>query len=327
MVTFGTGAHVDVPLATGFKTNNFAKNAILAQTVPSSAYTNSGEGMWLGYAELKRVNDPYALNVIVFFTDGQPSAMPGKFKVRRSNQRYYSSDPYCNSQFKTGVLGAGQDASSWNNPRFFDMRGLFDIDAGSGPVNSNSTSMDHNLRNGCSNDNDYGGNVERMLYFGDDLPYKYEASHGGVSIDFCIDNNPSGSCNGTDGDYTYYVNDGSNRFWSNSNNYNDQTFRGTNVHNGAKNLLLNVAQTARQDSGSSGLGDGVQVYTIGLGGWGYDADTELLKRIANDPSDSYGVTITAADAETMGSYIYSPTLADLKDAFNRVRSHVLRLTL
>ena len=37
VVTFGSNANIDVPLATGFKTNDQAKNVILSQTVPNSA--------------------------------------------------------------------------------------------------------------------------------------------------------------------------------------------------------------------------------------------------------------------------------------------------
>ncbi|MEZ5362331.1 MAG: hypothetical protein R2748_08320 [Bryobacterales bacterium] len=112
------------------------------------------------------------------------------------------------------------------------------------------------------------------------------------------------------------------RLYNNSSGNSDRLFRGSNVHNAAKNLSLNIAQTARRDAA---LG-GVNVHAIGLGGYGYDADAALMKRIANDPSDSYGVVITAAGDEPQGTYTYAPTVADLKEAFNRVRSEVMRLT-
>jgi hypothetical protein len=110
--------------------------------------------------------------------------------------------------------------------------------------------------------------------------------------------------------------------FSDSSNYNNSTFRGANVHNGAKNLSLNIAQVARQDAS---LG-GVYVHAIGLGGYGFDADASFMKRMANDPSDSYGVQITAVETEPMGSYVYAPNLGELQAAFDKVRSEVMRLT-
>ena len=86
--------------------------------------------------------------------------------------------------------------------------------------------------------------------------------------------------------------------------------------------MLNIAQTARQDTQ---LG-GVHIHAIGLGGFGYDADATLMKRMANDPSDSYGVQIAAAPNEPQGSYTYAPSVGQLKEAFNKVRGEVMRLT-
>ena len=51
-----------------------------------------------------------------------------------------------------------------------------------------------------------------------------------------------------------------------------------------------------------------------------------MKQMANDPSDSYGVTVTTYPDEPMGSYTYAPSIGDLKEAFNKVRSEVMRLT-
>ncbi|MEZ5366634.1 MAG: hypothetical protein R2748_30910 [Bryobacterales bacterium] len=51
-----------------------------------------------------------------------------------------------------------------------------------------------------------------------------------------------------------------------------------------------------------------------------------MKRISNDPSDSYGVQITAATDEPMGSYTYAPSIGEIQKAFEKVRSEVMRLT-
>lgn len=320
VVTFGTSANIDVPLNTGFKNGNVARNAIMNQTVPDSAYTNAGLGMWLGYAELLRVQDQNALNVIVFFTDGQPSAFPGRFRVRRSHERYYSSDDYCSSSYVNGVMGAYQDTSVWNQPRFYDMTGLWKQEAGPVPVRGGATDRDHVRVNGCTISS-WGGDVERMIKYGENLPQDWTATSGSLSKTFCVDNNPTSGCLGNAGNYTYYTYD--TRFWSNDNSSSNKTFRGTNVHNAAKNVLLNVAQEARQDT----LLGQVTIYSIGLGGSGYDADAGLLKRVSNDPTDTYGVTVQTSSTEPTGAYVYAPTIDDVKKAFDKVRSHVVRLTL
>ena len=317
IVTFGTGGNIDVPLNSGFKTGNAAKNMILSQTVPGSAYTNSGLGLWLAYSELLRVNDPNALNAIVFFTDGQPSAFSAKFKTK-----YWGSGPRCDASNTNGTLGAGQDTSVWNNPRFYDIRGLWKRQAGAAPVyyESGGYSYDHPPNPACSAMNHWGSNAEYALNSSQSWPTKWVADEpGSPSKTFCIKPGASG-CLGTAGDFSYSTSD--SRLFSNSTNWSNSTFRGSNVHNAAKNLVLNIAQAARQDAA---LG-GVHVHAIGLGGYGYDADAALMKRMANDPSDSYGVTVTTSPTEPQGSYTYAPSIGELKEAFNKVRSEVMRLT-
>lgn len=321
LVTFGTGANVDYPLSTGFKTANVVKNLILTQTVPNSAYTNSSTGLWLAYSELLRINDPNALNAIVFFTDGQPSAFSAQFKVRPITAG--GSNPRCLTGNEEGTLGAGQDTTVWNSPQFYDERGFWKRQAGPAPVNLGSLLYDHPLNPSCLNITDvYGGNVEYLFDTSKPKPWpsSWLASEAGSPAKkFCIA--PSGAgCLGDAGDFAY--SDDDSRLFNNSGSSGDSNFRGTNIHNAAKNLLLNIAQTARQDSS---LG-GVHIHTIGLGGYGYDADASLMKRISNDPSDSYGVQITAAADEPMGSYTYAPSIGEIQKAFEKVRSEVMRLT-
>jgi hypothetical protein len=321
LVTFGTAANVDYPLSTGFKTNDVVLNLIDAQTVPSSAYTNSGLGIWLAYSELLRVDDSDALNAIIFFTDGQPSAFSGEFRVRTGG-----SGPKCNSGTKEGTLGAGQrtpPAANWNEPEFFDVRGFWRRQAGAPPVNNGNYALDHPQNPSCSgfgSSADYGGVVENLFNSSFPWPSTWLADEPGVSEkEFCIEPG-AGGCLGTDGGFSYSTSD--SRLFSNSTDTSDQNFRGANVHNAAKNLFLNIAQAARQDGD---LG-GVVVHVIGLGGFGYDADAGLMKLAANDPSPSYGVQITAAEDEPTGSYTYAPSIGEINAAFDKVRSEVMRLT-
>lgn len=317
LVTFGTGGNVDYPLSSGFKTNDAVVNLINTQTVPDSAATNSPVGMWLAYSELLRVNDPNALNSIVFFTDGQPSAFSAEFRVKTSGSLK------CHSSTEEGTLATLQDTSVWNQPRFYDIRGFWQRQAGPAPVNNGSTDVDQIQNPRCSgfgNYYDYGLPTESLFNSSKPWPSSWEAEESGIAAkEFCIKPGATG-CLGDAGDFSYSTSD--SRLFSETTNTSSSTFRGTNVHNAAKNLLLNIAQAARQDED---LG-GVVIHTIGLGGYGYDADAGLMKRVSNDPSDSYGVEIAAAEDEPMGSYTYAPSLQEIQAAFDKVRSEVMRLT-
>ena len=80
LFTFGTSTQVNVPMATSFKTK--ITNTIDSQIVPNSASTNAPQGLWLGDGERIAEPDSSPLNVIVFFTDDQPSSYTASFPVR-----------------------------------------------------------------------------------------------------------------------------------------------------------------------------------------------------------------------------------------------------
>jgi hypothetical protein len=314
VVTFGSAANIDYPLSKGFKNSDVAKNLILSQIVPDSAGTNWPTGLWLAYSELLRVNDPAALNAIVFFTDGQPSAFSANFRMKTSG-----TGPKCMSSSEEGSLAAAQSSTS---AQFLEIYGFWNRYAGPPPVNGGSTAYDSPVNPRCSNlgsPAELGPNVELAFDSSKPWPSKWQATEGSISKTFCIQPGATG-CEGDAADFYYSLSDP--RLYNNSSATSDRNFRGTNVHNASKNLALNIAQIARRDAS---LGQ-VNIHAIGMGGWGYPADHALMKRIANDATDSYGTTITAASGEPNGTYIYAPSAAELKDAFKKVRSEVTRLT-
>jgi hypothetical protein len=314
IVSFGTSANVDFPLANGFKTNDAVKNLILTQVIPQSAGTNWPAGLWLAYSELLRVSDPAALNTIVFFTDGQPSAFSANFRMKTTG-----TGPKCLTDNEAGTLAAAQSSTS---AQFMEIMGFWDRRASPPPVAAPTAPFDCTVNPRCSNlgSDVFGNNVELAFDSSKPWPSSWTASEpSAISKTFCILPGASG-CDGDAADFFYSTTDA--RLFNNSSTTSNRNFRGTNVHNAAKNLALNIAQTARRDE-SLGY---VNIHAIGLGGWGYPADHALMKRVANDSSDSYGVVVTTAGDEPQGNYIYAPTPADLKAAFDKVRSEVMRLT-
>src|ERR1035437_7013585 len=78
LVTFATGSRVDVALTPTFKTT---VESTLNNLVCDGA-TNSAQGLWQGYQQLAGLAQTGALNVIVFFTDGLPTAVTESFPIK-----------------------------------------------------------------------------------------------------------------------------------------------------------------------------------------------------------------------------------------------------
>lgn len=304
LVSFGTGANVDVALGTGFETPII--NAINSQIVPYSAATNSPHGLWLAYSELIRENDSNPINAIVFFTDGQPSAYTASFNVRTNRDYSNSSVPYCNSSPKEAVLGALQSTYSG---QFYDALGFWEPDAGGPPATvrySGGNDYDYFVVSGCDSPNGSFTHtaswVELLFDSSSCLPSTWTARASGINRTFSITTGP------------YSVNQCSSYMKQTSSS--SQYFRGEQIHNASKNLSVNIARAARQDMS---LGQ-VRIYSVGMGGWGYPADADFLRLVSNDPQSSQFVT-----SEPQGLYVYAPTKSQLRTAFNTVASEIFRL--
>jgi Flp pilus assembly protein TadG len=102
-----------------------------------------------------------------------------------------------------------------------------------------------------------------------------------------------------------------------------------NVNRAARNMLENVANAARSESGTP-----IQIFTIGLGArllnnevttCGYNLNKEIgqniLLRLANVPSaDTYNA------AQPTGLYVSADSASQLNDAFQKVANQILRLS-
>jgi Flp pilus assembly protein TadG len=81
LITFGTSSKVERSLSSTFKTS---VESTLNGVVCDGA-TNSSQALWQGYQELVRLNQNGALNAIVFFTDGRPTAVTEDFPILASS--------------------------------------------------------------------------------------------------------------------------------------------------------------------------------------------------------------------------------------------------
>jgi len=80
LITFATSSTLDAPLSTTFKTAVESKlNAVVCAN-----NTNTSHAVWQGYDQLVALNQPGALNAIVIFTDGLPTAVTEDFPIKAS---------------------------------------------------------------------------------------------------------------------------------------------------------------------------------------------------------------------------------------------------
>ncbi|MBI1357363.1 MAG: VWA domain-containing protein [Acidobacteria bacterium] len=309
LVSFGTGANVDVTLRSGFKDGNYAANQIAL--MESNGATNSALGLWLAYGELLRINDSDSLNVIVFFTDGQPTGMPGRWRVHTtgSPRNGDSNNPTCSSSYKEAVI---QTFSG-----FSDLGGFNKYIAGPPKVQpASGWGADFYPVSGCQKlDTPYGNKVELLLNPASCLPSTwdaaYDASHGCVN---CGGSTFNKTFDIVPGPYGGYSPCDSKMFSTTS----SASFRGARWAESSRNLAESVAVTAGADES---LGT-ITIYSLGLGVAGLTENEEFLLRVSND--DASPTFDPASRPE--GEYIFAPTADELAAAFDRVRSNVIRLT-
>ncbi len=309
IVTYGSSAAVDLTLGTGFKTGDVGKNKIMNQVVPSSAGTNAPMGLWLGLAELLEHNDPNALNVIAFFTDGNPTGYTANFSVFTTSS---SGRPYCPGYPNlTGALLTGGNTEA-------DVSGLYGIfeEYAPYPAVISGTDVDYYLRHNssgytsrlCNNLSPWLGDEVEKMFSGSCLPGTWTPDY----------KNPSGSGQRTysttattDGP-SFSINRCDSALFSTS---SSNTTKGKHVHRTAKTISLNIASDARTKTNALG---GVIIYSIGLGA----VDPTFLTRIANDPTSADHV---GGGSETDGLYVFAPTPAQLQQAFQQVANEIFRL--
>ena len=77
LITFATSSRVDVGLTMTFKTTVTST----LNSVTCTGATNSAQALWEAYVELAGMAQAGALNVIVFFTDGLPTAVTETFPI------------------------------------------------------------------------------------------------------------------------------------------------------------------------------------------------------------------------------------------------------
>jgi hypothetical protein len=96
MVSFASSANLDYPIASNFKSSSPSLPTVI-NSITCVGATSSAMALWNAYSELAKLALPGALNIIVFFTDGNPTALTSDFPIK-------ASSPCTSKAAKLGVL-------------------------------------------------------------------------------------------------------------------------------------------------------------------------------------------------------------------------------
>jgi Flp pilus assembly protein TadG len=273
LVSFGTNGRVEYAPQTSFKTP--LVNLINNMQAREGNFTNSALGIYLAYNELRSLNDPTRENVIVYFTDGLSTALPGNFDVRVSSpppSPLTCRDPEVEGVFYTGRYGGS-------------VYGIFTLQP-TAPLGTWPDPDREILSPGLCNQSSGGSNGIKLLNparFRD----RWIPSIGPATTVMVTGINPVDL--------------------GNINN-------GNNLINMAENMLVNVAEIARQDPLR------IRVMAIGLSDPADPAsiDEDVLRRVSNVPPYS-------ASGQPVGLYVPASDQTGLQNAFRQVASAISHL--
>lgn len=294
LVTYGITYRLDFDLATDFKTRAGTNMTTMLDNLVCAGGTNSATPFHLAYEQLTAITEPGALNVILFFTDGEPNTLTFTLPVRTAARGYTTSPAYPPTTTSRSSCASTTDkvGSIYGdaNPPFGAIRPQAPVipvpsdtnfESGSSYLAANSTNCYY-----ASNRSQISGDIAWM-------PDQALMQDGALV-------NVTGYRSGLT---TFTSGPGIGHY----------RITQSNMITAAYNVVDNVAAIARNDSRL------IVVYSIGLGAVTADNET-LLKRVANDPESPIHTTSTPD-----GLYVYAPDSSALAQAFYQIASEILRL--
>ena len=311
LVTFHAGVNLDYKPTKTFKSGSPSLSSVIGNLVCGSN-TSSADALNLAYQTLSSPQYalPGALNVIVFFTDGQPNGIYGDFPKLvaqpTSPETRYDVAPNYNNTVTATTSGCTPTNLSgviaqWAGGavKTGDTEGVFNHTVNS-ISNGNPTFI---TASGCAFTANNNGKYMRR-----DLAYIPGTDHWGNStIGYMTQNSD-------------YVSTGPNKSGPGAKTVALRMDVPQAVVDASFNAADAQAKTIRNDTSLNAV-----IYTIGLGG-ANDAPTEsvfqtFLTRISNDASSpTYDPTRPA------GLFVYSPNSTQLNAAFQRIASQVLSIS-
>lgn len=312
LVTFGSSIYLAYPPSKQFKTpGSLITDAI--DTIDCSGGTNTADSYMMAYNQLVTINEPLALNLIVFFTDGYPTALTANFPVKTVQDTRYGTTGYsCGTNSECAIpksMCTDDNGKTYSQSGWGTFAGKMGALAAASPA-TNSTGNTLGLMARFATSSNGGDPLlgssalagcamitqsNTWIHARRDLSYVPDTDINGLS---------------TSGYQGVTLFSSSHAYFPNKKRLD----KPNNIMKIAMNLADNAAQTARANTTLN-----IITFTLGLGANG-GVDDDLLMRMANDPGSSIHDS-TKLD----GEYVYAASAADLNAAFARIASEILRL--
>jgi len=301
--------------------------------------TNTAEGLYQAWYQLRNINDPTALNVIVLLTDGRPSAFTGNFLSTTSATPSHCSTTYPHPGVLQAMVGGAYQGLSYPfwppvtsgsyvlgiiNRQFVDNTAEESThDSTTNPTSCNydpTTNNDTNVPTDIPTLPDYAGPIDNVGSIGTYTAPTYSNGtwSGGVAV------------HGQNNSGYYYQ----------SSVIGTATNDPRNIRYAAFNVADNIATLIRQDTVISPM-----LFVIGLSYTNQATeplDSDWLARLANaknyiyastDTSALNGTTVVAGSPmtvqanQTQGLYCLAQNdMSSLSGCFNQIGSSILHLT-
>lgn len=302
LVTFARSSTINFPASLNFKTASPNVTDLISQ-IQCSGWTFGSGGLSMAYDEIKRLNQPGALNVIVFFTDGMPNVIAAGFPVKTQVTSYSPTEASsCDPSITTLTGTISQRGSGTEGP--FQISGM--ISPPQDPADNGGTSL-----------------REDLIPLGQRTDCRVTGTAGGAPSGISSDDPDRAEMD------IAYVPD--NDIWGNSlsghfgtpSTHSSGPYAGKYRPDDAGGLVT-MALNAVDNMGISIHNDATLkplVFTIGLGAMG-SQETDLLQRVANDPlAGNYD------ESKPVGKYLFVSNGNGLDTAFQTIASEILRLSM
>lgn len=301
LLTFGTYYNLDFAPSFDFQTTL----TTMLGNLTCSGFTNAAASFSTAYSVLKGLADLNALNVLVFFTDGNPNTLTfgPAYKAGATLLPVKAGSSCTATPGFSGVL-AGDVGYGVSGGLFQATRATYPAPAPF-PADISMIGLAQGYKGGCA----FPGN---SIAYGNPPGFAPDVAYL-----------PSTDAFGNGTDTSLLAGAG---FPAATLHYASGTYAGKivttdqqTIENAGINALDNAAQKARIDAAANNIP--FVVYAIGLGNAPGGVNNVLLGRIANDPNSATHQT-TYPD----GLYLFSPDTAHLSAAFATIASDILRLS-
>ncbi len=339
MVTYGVAYALSYPPTKNFKDGSPPLVDVI-DTITCGGGTGSAQALFKGYEQVAAINEPGALNVIVYFTDGIPNTITGNFPVNvldtartadgrarpatSSNSRCYD---YQNGR-RWGALGVQNP--QWNpNAQVYRGAVYSEENPAAGVLNvhgvegyTTTTFTDPGNLAGAAHASAGASAAYASSGFEGDCWFQGGAVGGGGTdrrhVQYDIGFYPATDLYGTSlrssDNFRPIVSFPGGHPYAGEIDVRDTT----NLMNAAIVATDNVGKRIRNADLNANLA--TVVFAVGLGDLGADQHA-LLRRVSNDPLSSIH-----DPAQPEGMYLFAPTANEISSAFVKIASELLRLS-